>query len=111
MTVGVPVATTASTSSRCTPGRSSDAVSLPSPTVPRPNSPAWSPTTTTATSAARGRGDGLVDAGAVVALDGAADARTRPASPRVCCSASSTVGIAKPSGRSGWVASTWFANE
>ena len=50
-TTGVPVARIEETSSRWTPGSSSDSESLPSPTVPRPKSPAWSPTTTIATSA------------------------------------------------------------
>ena len=49
--VGVPVARTASTSSACSPGSVRSTESHPSPDVPRPKSPARSPTASTATSA------------------------------------------------------------
>src|SRR5665647_566565 len=51
-TTGVLVARRASISPACSPGSCRSDASQPSPDVPRPNSPALSPTTTTTTSAA-----------------------------------------------------------
>ena len=53
-TTGVPVASRASSSSSWRPGSRRSVASQPSPDVPRPNSPARSPRTTTQTSASRG---------------------------------------------------------
>ncbi len=116
MTTGVPAASTASTSSRCTPGSSSDSLSLPSPTVPRPNSPAWSPTTTTATSAAAAAA--TASANPEVSSPSTAQPCAnvssgvgRPARSNSTARASATDGISNPVGTPGWCASTWLANE
>ncbi len=63
------VSSSASTSRRWTPGSSRSSRSHPSPTVPLPKSPDWSPTTTTATSQSRGGGHGVGEAREVVVVD------------------------------------------
>ena len=108
------MASAASTSSRCTLGSSSDLVSLPSPTVLRPNSPTWSPATTIATSAA------LAVATASVKPDVSLPSTLQPCvslgvdSParlNLAARALVTDRISNPVKTSGKCVSTWFANE
>ena len=54
-TTGVPVSISPVSSSSCTPGSRRSTASQPSPEVPRPNSPASSPSTAMTASAARAR--------------------------------------------------------
>ena len=72
----MPVASTARTRSACTPGSRRSAASQPSPEVPRPNSPARSPTASTHTSARGRRGDRRRDARGVLAGDRRSPARS-----------------------------------